>query len=59
MHFLFLSSVGSGISESAFSNTIILKTIEMQYGIFLNIAETGLYDIRGLIYVLAVVIADI
>ncbi len=31
----------------------------MQYGIFLNIAETGLYDIRGLIYVLAVVIADI
>jgi hypothetical protein len=35
---------------SPYFQTVIFKTLEMQYCIFLNIAETVLYDIMGLIY---------
>jgi hypothetical protein len=57
MQIVFYRQFCSGIPE--YFQTVIFKTLEMQYYIFLNIAETVLYDIRGIIYVLAVVIADI
>ncbi len=36
---------------SPYFQTVIFKTLEMQYDIFLNIAETVLYDIMGLLII--------